>query len=80
MVVENSVEEENCQCGKPYKDKNFKCNICRKYFCNRCPTGPVDNNCLECLLSESRPITSTPIKKITDLGCDLNSCTGTLNL
>ena len=47
MVVENSVEEEMCQCVKLNKDGNFKCNICGKYFCNLCPTGPVENNCVE---------------------------------
>ena len=61
--MDNSIETENCQCGKPNKSENFKCKDCEKYFCEKCPSGPIENNCLECIMVEAGIVSSTPIKK-----------------
>jgi hypothetical protein len=63
IVVDNSAVVDQCECGKPKNEENFNCIKCGKYFCTKCPTGPIESNCLLCLMSESRPISSTPIKK-----------------
>ena len=51
----NLTEIQNCQCGKPTKQENFNCDECRKHFCNNCPTKPIGEHCLECLVNESTP-------------------------
>ena len=61
--MDNSIETENCQCGKPNKSENFKCKDCEKYFCEKCPSGPIENNCLECIMVEAGIVSSTPIQK-----------------
>ena len=64
IEVENSPSVETCQCGKPDKKVNFECQDCGKHFCVDCPTAPIDDNCLECMmLVESYPVTSTPTKR-----------------
>ena len=52
----------NCDCGKANKEENFECFNCGKVFCETCPNRPVEDNCLECLIAESKPRSSTPIR------------------
>ena len=68
---ENHVEEENhpsnetCQCGKSKTNDYLEYKDCGKNFCADCPTAPVGDNCLECLMnnnSELYPVTSIPKK------------------
>ena len=58
----NSTTDHKCDCGKPNKEGNFECNICKKYFCEVCPNGPLEENCLECMMVEMKPRSSTPIQ------------------
>ena len=61
--VDKSANIEYCQCGKSNYIENFKCKDCDKIFCKNCPTGPVGIHCMECILVELRPATSTPKTK-----------------
>ena len=44
---------EQCECGKPNKIENFKCDDCGKIFCKKCPDAPIGTNCLACLIVAS---------------------------
>jgi hypothetical protein len=54
--TDNSDDIKQCECGKPNKEENFKCDDCGKVFCDMCPNAPVGTNCLACLIIESRPM------------------------
>ena len=49
-----SVNTQQCECGKPNKEENFKCDDCQKVFCERCPDAPTGTNCLACIIIESK--------------------------
>ena len=62
---ENHPNNETCQCGKSTKNDYFECKDCGNNFCPDCPTAPIGDNCLQCLMnnnSELYPVTSTPKK------------------
>ena len=62
LIDEDKLNEiQNCDCGKPNKEGNFECFNCGKVFCEACPNRPLEDNCLECLIVDSRPRSSTPI-------------------
>ena len=60
---ENVHVDKNCQCEKSRKQIIFECIDCRNAFCEDCPTGPVGSHCIECMLIETRPLSSTPVKR-----------------
>ena len=45
--------DEECECGKPNKKENFKCDVCGKIFCDKCPDAPIGENCLPCMIIAS---------------------------
>ena len=62
--LDKSADIAFCQCRKSNDIENYKCKDCDKIFCKNCPTGPVGEHCLECILVEFRPATSTPKRKL----------------
>ena len=54
--------DQKCQCeGK--KEIIFECKDCRNVFCEDCPNSPIGNNCVECMIIETTPISPTPVKR-----------------
>ena len=54
--------EETCLCRKSNSASNIKCKECKQYFCEVCPTGPIDDTCLKCISKELGLVSSTPDK------------------
>ena len=66
---EKNFKAKTCQCGKQVKTETFKCEKCEIFYCNSCPTGPIEDNsqCLPCLFTDYSILTSTPEKNVGTL-------------
>ena len=70
MEVEKIHEISKCECDQQISGEIFRCEQCKKIFCQSCPSGPIKESdilrCLDCLFLDTTMYTSTPEKKTPD--------------
>ena len=56
MSIDNTDEDntkvENSKCNEHEKEIFFKCTDCKKSFCKNCPSRPINDMCIDCMMNE----------------------------